>query len=66
MKKKIKIINSNKGQSLLEFILLLVVIFGLSLSMLKVVNANIANTWKKAAETITSTDPNNKTELVLR
>lgn len=40
---------NNKGQSLVEFVLLLSVILLISLSFLRLTNNNIANVWKNMA-----------------
>jgi hypothetical protein len=43
-----------KGQVFVEFVLLILVIISVSLIMLKVVNNNVADRWKKMVETITA------------
>jgi hypothetical protein len=50
------------GQSIVEFVLLLVVVMTLSLVFLKFVNINLATQWKQFV-TIIVDDPNIKLEL---
>jgi hypothetical protein len=56
------LIQNENGQSIVEFVLLLVVVMTLSLVFLKFVNINLADQWKLFV-TIIVDDPNIKLEL---
>ena len=45
-------LKNQSGQSLIEFVLLLLIIVILSVSFLKIVNNNLANQWLKIATVI--------------
>jgi hypothetical protein len=57
-----KTLSDESGQSLVEFLLLLTVIMGLSLGTLKIINGNIANYWESFANLIID-DPSSKVKL---
>jgi Flp pilus assembly pilin Flp len=59
LEKKPKLISNKRGQVLVEFVLMLVVIASVSIALVKLVNGQLATRWKAAVETITKpTDTN--------
>ncbi|MBT3234791.1 MAG: hypothetical protein HN353_02460 [Bdellovibrionales bacterium] len=46
--------SKNRGQVFVEFVLLILVMISVSMIMLKVINNNIGDRWKKMVETISS------------
>ncbi len=57
------ILKSNKGQTLIEFFLLLIIIFTLSFVLLKGFNTGIGNRWVSIVKKIT---PYNDSKISLR
>jgi len=57
-----ELIANQKGQSLVEFVLLLSVIMLISLLFLKLINTNIANYWQ-AMGTVLLEDPTQRIEM---
>ena len=54
-----QLLSNKRGQVLVEFILMLVVIASVSLALVKFINGQMATRWKAAVETITKpTDTN--------
>lgn len=48
--------SKEQGQSIVEFVLLLLVLLLISIGFLKVINTNVADQWKEAVRTIVN-DP---------
>jgi Flp pilus assembly pilin Flp len=59
LEKKPRLLSNKRGQVLVEFVLMLVVIASVSIALVKLVNGQLATRWKAAVETITKpTDTN--------
>ncbi len=56
--------NAEKGQSFVEFILLMLVIIGISYGYVSLVHSNLATTWEKMVNVVINSDGTNFQEKV--
>lgn len=59
------ILNNENGQTFIEFVLLLMIIMGISFGYMRVVNGGIANYWESMGNILMKDVPNGK-KLKLR
>lgn len=61
-----KLLTNQSGQSLVEYMLLLAIIVGISFSFMAGINGALGTRWEKMAEVLINIDTNNETRYKLR